>query len=124
MIIGIGTDIIKISRIEKAKRELGDMFLDKIFTEKEKAYCEEHKSASCYAARFAAKEAVAKALGLGFEKELSWKNVEIINNQKGKPFVSFSGKITDKTKNYSCHISLSHCTDYATATSIIELKCF
>ena len=123
MIIGVGTDIIKISRIENMKREFGDKFLSKIFTDKEKEYCEKYKNSSeHYAAGFAAKEATAKALGLGFGRKLNWKDIYIANDWQGKPIVFFSGEIMDKVNNYLCHISLSHCSDYATAVSIIELK--
>ena len=123
MIIGIGTDIIKISRIKNMKREFGDKFLNKIFTDEEKEYCEKYDNSSeHYAVRFAAKEAIAKALGLGFEKKLNWKDINITNNEQGKSVVCFNGKIKNVVNNYSCHISLSHCSDYATAVSVIELK--
>ncbi len=123
MIIGIGTDIVTISRIEKLKREFGDRFLNRIFTKEEKDYCEKYdNSLEHYAVRLAGKEAVAKALGLGLKSHLKWKNIHISNDNKGKPNVSFSGKVTDETNNYICHISLSHCSDYATATSVIQLK--
>tara|TARA_Y100001938_G_scaffold85196_1_gene116998 strand:+ start:3044 stop:3415 length:372 start_codon:yes stop_codon:yes gene_type:complete len=123
MIIGIGTDIVTISRIEKIKQEFGDRFLDRVFTDEEKDYCEKYNDPSeHYAVRFAAKEAIAKALGLGIESSSNWKNINITNDEKGKPSVSFNGRIVSQTDNYICHISLSHCTDYATATSVIQLK--
>jgi len=125
MIAGIGTDIIKISRIENIKREHGDKFLNKIFTSKEREYCEKYDNSSeHYAVRFAAKEATAKALGiqLGFGKKLNWKDIDVSNDEQGKPVVFFRGETADEMDKYTCHISLSHCTDYATAVSVIELK--
>ena len=125
MIVGIGTDIIKISRIENIKREHGDKFLDKVFTSEEKEYCEKYDDSSeHYAVRFAVKEAIAKALGiqLGFGKKLNWKHINVSNDGQGKPVVSFRGEASDEMSKYTCHISLSHCTEYATAVSIIELK--
>ena len=105
------------------KREFGDKFLNKIFTDEEKKYCEKYDNSSeHYAVRFAAKEAIAKALGLGFEKKLNWKDINITNEEQGKSVVCFNGEIKNVVNNYSCHISLSHCSDYATAVSVIELK--
>jgi len=128
MIAGIGTDIIKISRIENIKREHGDKFLNKIFTDREKEYCEKYDNSSeHYAVRFAAKEAIAKALGVQLWSakipgNLAWKDIDVSNDEQGKPIVFFRGETADKMDKYTCHVSLSHCTDYATAVSVIELK--
>ena len=125
MIIGTGTDAVNISRVRKLKKRFGNRFLDRVFTSSEKKYCNKYSNASeHYAARFAAKEATAKALGVGFGKELDWKDIVIHNNKKGKPFIKFRNRVAAKIKRngYKCHLSMAHCTDYATAVSILELE--
>lgn len=120
MKIACGTDIIEIARIEKSIKHIGERFLKTIFTEKEIEYCESHQNNKYqhYAARFAAKEAIYKALnsktGGG---EVKWKKFEIINNIYGKPEV----KIEDETIE-SIDISISHCKEYATATVVVLYK--
>src|SRR5437016_843460 len=88
---GIGTDIIEIGRIEKIISRYGQKFLDRIFTKREQEYCLKHKMSSRhFAGRFAAKEAVVKALGTGITLHVAWTDIEILNDSQGKPFVSFS----------------------------------
>jgi len=106
------------------KLKYGKKFLDRVFTPSEKKYCNKYSNShQHYAARFAAKEATAKALGVGFGKELDWKDIVVHNNEKGKPFIKFRNKVAKKIKKngYKCHLSMAHCTDYATAVSILEL---
>ena len=125
MIIGTGTDAINISRVRRMKRKYGNKFLNRVFAPSEKKYCDKRSNSSQhYAVRFAAKEATAKALGVGFGRGLDWKDIVIVNNDKGKPFVKFKNAVAKKVKKngYKCHISLAHCTDYATAISILELE--
>ena len=126
-IYGIGTDIINVSRIEKILRKNKIQFKKKIFTKKEIFYCDSKKNPeSYYAKRFAAKEAFVKALGTGFSNGLLHKDVEIINNKKGKPIIkmsSRSAKIINKilkNKKYSIHLSLSDDKPWAVATVIIN----
>jgi len=115
LILGIGTDIIEVDRIRSAIEEHGDRFIERLFTEQEKKYCLKHRFPfRHFAGRFAAKEAIAKSFGLGFGKEISWKDIEIVNDEKGKPIVYFQGERRD-----DIHISISHCRQYATATAII-----
>jgi len=124
MIIGTGTDAVNISRVKRMKLKYGKKFLDRVFTPSEKKYCNKYSNShQHYAARFAAKEATAKALGVGFGKELDWKDIVVHNNEKGKPFIKFRNKVAKKIKKngYKCHLSMAHCTDYATAVSILEL---
>lgn len=121
MIQGLGTDIIEIERIKANIDRYGLRFLDRIFTAKEQWYCLTKKeSAVHFAGRFAAKEAVAKALGSGFSGGLSWLDIEIINDEKGKPVVHLSQKITANLAGLDVIISISHCRDYATATAILQ----
>ena len=126
-IYGIGTDIINVSRIGKILKKNKIEFKKKIFTKKEIFYCDSKKnSESYYAKRFAAKEAFVKALGTGFSNGLLYKDVEIVNNKKGKPIIkisSRSAKIINKilkNKKYTIHLSLSDDKPWAVATVIIN----
>ncbi len=121
MILGIGNDIIEIERIRSSIEKYGEKFLNKMFTSAEQKYCLSHKKdpAKNFAGRFAAKEAFVKALGTGFREGVSWLDIEILNDEKGKPQVSVSPKLTKQTKNSNFFISISHCRDYATAMVVI-----
>lgn len=117
MILGIGTDIIEVERILESLDKHGSHFTDRLFTEKEIKYCLKYKNSSVhFAGRFAAKEAVSKALGTGFGRELSWKDFEILNDSNGKPLVHFITPLEGK----KVHISISHTENYAVATAILE----
>ena len=124
MKIKCGTDIIEISRIKESIDNLGDIFINKIFTEDEIAYCESKKRQKYqhYAARFAAKEAMFKAVSesLKDKYELCWKNYEVICDENGKPHVNILG--IDLKNIESMDISLSHCKEYATANVVIIYK--
>ena len=90
---GIGSDLIDIRRIDKTIARFGDRFKKRIFTDNEIKKCEKRKqSVSCYAKRFAAKEAAAKALGTGLRKGVYWRDLEIVNEPSGKPTLKFHGK--------------------------------
>ena len=118
-IIGIGNDIIEIERIRKSYDRHGYRFLTKLFTEKEQDYCLKHKDPVPHmAGRFAAKEAVVKALGTGFGEHASWLDIEIVNNNLGKPEVNFSQFMSEKLKNTQILVSISHCVNYVTAVAI------
>lgn len=115
--IGIGNDIIEINRIEKAIKKTN--FITKVFTENEiKLFEIKGKRAEFFAGRFAAKEAVSKALGTGF-REFSLTDIEILNDSLGKPYVTFKNSIDSYNKKYFIDISISHCKEYATAVAII-----
>ncbi|RLA87911.1 MAG: hypothetical protein DRG34_04995 [Deltaproteobacteria bacterium] len=86
MIRGIGVDIVKVDRIEQAVERWGDRFLKRIFTAAEIERCQQRaRPAQCLALRFAAKEAFAKALGLGMRKGLRWRDIEVVHDHLGKP---------------------------------------
>lgn len=86
MIRGIGVDIVKVDRIEKAVERWGHRFLKRIFTAAEIERCQKRaRPAQCLALRFAAKEAFAKALGLGMRKGLRWRDIEVVHDKFGKP---------------------------------------
>ena len=120
-----GTDIIEINRIKESIENLGENFKNKIYTEKEIEYCENKKNVKYqhYAGRFAAKEAIFKAISelLDDKFEVSWKDAEILNDDQGKPRVTFtSTKLKEKIENID--ISISHCKEYATANVVIIYK--
>jgi holo-[acyl-carrier protein] synthase len=92
MILGLGSDLVDIRRIERAIARYGERFLDRIFTEIERAKCERQASpAAAYARRFAAKEAGAKALGTGFRDGVFWRDLGVVNLPSGKPTLRLSG---------------------------------
>ncbi|MBI2743111.1 MAG: holo-ACP synthase [Chlamydiales bacterium] len=118
-ILGIGNDIVEIERISESISEHGSRFLERVFTEKERAYCLKHQApAPNFAARFSAKEAISKALGVGIGEHLSWQDIEIINNEKGRPQVFFSARAKKTFNDPQIHLSISHCKLYVTAVAI------
>ena len=128
-IFGIGTDIINIKRMEKSIKKNGDNFINKVFSKNEILYCKKKKNPfPFYAKRFAAKEALSKALGTGIRKGIKFKNIEITNDDFGKPSIELKGttatflKKKIKTKKYSIHLSLSDDIPWAQATVIISYQ--
>ena len=106
---GVGNDIIEIDRIRKSIAQHQEHFLNRIFTEEEQNYCLKFSdSAIHFAGRFSAKEAIAKALGVGFGAHLSWLDIEILNDPNGKPTVKFSDRIQKTWKNPNILVSISH----------------
>lgn len=117
---GIGNDIIEISRIRASILRHKQHFLDRVFTSREQEYCLRHKDAAPYfAGRFAAKEAVVKALGTGFRDGISLTDIEILNNSQGKPQVTLSASLALRFGFPNVLISISHCREYATAVAFI-----
>lgn len=119
-----GIDIIEIERLKKSILEL-EGFRDRVFTDCEISYCENRNKAKfeSYAARFAGKEAVLKAFGSGLADGIEWKQVEILNNEKGKPYVLLTKKALEHfiaLGGKSMDISLSHCGLYAIAYAVID----
>ncbi len=121
MEITCGTDIIEIDRIKKCIEPSNERFKERVYTEKEIKYCESRKNQKYqhYAARFAGKEAVFKALSKYIYKkfEISWKDAEIINDETGRPEVIINHDISAKVKKID--ISISHCKEYAIANVVI-----
>lgn len=114
-IVGIGTDIIEIERIARAV-ESNPRFAKRIFTQAELDYCRGRKSCHSHlAARFAAKEAVAKAIG----RSLSWQDVELANGTHGKPVVKLRGAAKKFAEGCRVMVTISHSRHYATATAIL-----
>ena len=124
MNIRIGTDIIEISRIKKSIEDTDNKFIERVYTNKEIEYCESKKSQKYqhYAVRFAGKEAVFKAISsmLKNKFEIDWKDIEILNDSSGRPYVNIlKSKISDKI---NIDISLSHCKEYAVANVIAYIE--
>ncbi|MBI5043067.1 MAG: holo-ACP synthase [Nitrospirae bacterium] len=123
MIFGIGIDLVKIKRIEKAVTRWHEHFVDRVFTKKEQEYSYRQSNPyQHFAARLAAKEAILKAIGTGWSGGIKWTDVEIINSEKGKPEVIAHGKVKDMIDLYGIKeimISLSHDTEYAIAQAVL-----
>jgi holo-[acyl-carrier protein] synthase len=118
---GLGNDIIEISRIRQSIERHGAHFLDRLFSQQEQDFCYKYQDpVPHFAGRFAAKEAIAKALGTGFGEHLAWHDIEIINDKLGKPIVHLSAGLKSRLGNLHIHVSISHSTDYATAVAIWE----
>tara|TARA_B100001121_G_scaffold301989_1_gene313982 strand:+ start:709 stop:1095 length:387 start_codon:yes stop_codon:yes gene_type:complete len=124
-IIGIGVDIVKNSRISSSIKNKG--FVNRIFSKKEISYSKKNlKKTNYYSKRFAAKEAFVKALGTGFRKNLNFKDIEILNNEIGKPYYLINSKIKRliqkkmKIKNFNLFLSISDEKEYSIAFTIIQ----
>lgn len=125
MITGIGTDIVYIPHFEQALAKMGEKGIQRLFTPAEQAYANARAALviPTYAKRFAAKEAVAKALGTGIGT-IAWTQIEVVNNAQGAPFVQLQGQAAEllaaKGKKPRIHLSLSDDGDYAQAFVVIE----
>jgi holo-[acyl-carrier protein] synthase len=125
MIYGIGVDLVKVARIERVLARYGDRFLDRVFTEREIAYCRGRSwAAAGFAMRFAAKEAFSKALGVGLRKGgIRWREVEVIPNPLGKPELFVSGRaaqLCEAAGIENMHLSLTDEDRQALAVVILE----
>jgi holo-[acyl-carrier protein] synthase len=125
-IYGIGTDIVECVRIRKMIEKHGELFLRRVYTEREISYCQSRKRATeHFAGRWAAKEAILKALGTGWAKGLAWTDVEIHHDPNGKPHVRVGGAVKDFLKQHRVAdilLSISHCRTYATAYAMAIRK--
>lgn len=121
MKISCGTDIIEVDRVRTSIENVGEKFLKKVFTDNEIRYCESKKTQKYqhYAGRFAAKEAVFKAISRQLEDKYSvcWKDIEVENDSQGRPSVNLFNVDMKKIENID--ISISHCKSYATANVVI-----
>lgn len=124
MIYGVGTDIIEVNRIRKAM-ERYPKFVDRLFSDEELIYYESKQwNPQNIAGGFSAKEAVLKAIGTGLHK-FKWKEIEIIRDNKGKPFARLNGRVKQYADdNYIglIHVSVTHCREYASATAVAEVS--
>ena len=121
-VIGIGTDIVETLRIAQMIERHGDLFLRRVFTPREVEYCSARKAATQhYAGRWAAKEAVLKALGTGWSRGIQWCDIEVRNEAGGKPHIVLEGGALEVSRRLGIErmlISISHCRAYATAYAL------
>jgi holo-[acyl-carrier protein] synthase len=123
VILGTGVDIIEVERVQRALQRHSDRLLRRLFTEREVSDCwasAEHRYRRL-AARFAAKEAVLKALGIGL-RGVKWTDIEVVRSPLGKPEVRLSGRLArmvEEQGGLQVHLSLSHCKEYALAQVVV-----
>ncbi len=121
-IIGIGTDITECLRIARMIEHHGELFIDRVYTPDEIKYCQSRKQATQhFTGRWAAKEAILKALGTGWRRGISWRDMEIRNEPGGKPTVAVRGGVKDVVEQLGIaeiQVSISHCRSHATAFAI------
>jgi holo-[acyl-carrier protein] synthase len=124
MVLGLGTDLIEIERIQGSIEQYGERFLERVFTVGEIAYCRRKKqSAESFAARFAAKEAGAKALGTGISRGVSWREIEVTREMGQRPMLHFRGRAGELAKALGVrrvHLTLSHSRKLAIAVALLE----
>jgi len=126
MIVGSGIDLVEIARIQQSVARFGPRFLDRVFTAPEQAYClRKRNAAESLAARFAAKEAAAKALGTGISRGVNWLEIEVIREPGGRPSIRFHGRaaeIAGKMEVVHVALSLTHTASLAMANVILESR--
>ncbi len=116
---GLGNDIIEIDRMRQSIERHGQHFLNRLFTQQEQDYCYKFKDpVPHFAGRFAAKEAIVKALGTGIGAKISWHDIEIVNDPDGKPEVTLSPSAREHFQDPQILVSISHSSSYATAVAI------
>lgn len=124
MIVGTGVDLAEIVRIRESVARFGDRFLSRIYTGRERAYCMRKKNfAESLAARFAAKEAGAKALGTGIARGVAWQEIEVTHLPGGRPTIVFYGRAAERAAKMgvtAVHLSISHSRDLAIAQVVLE----
>jgi holo-[acyl-carrier protein] synthase len=124
MIVGTGIDLVEIDRISRSIERYGPRFLNRIYTSAEQAYClRKRKSAESFAARFAAKEAGAKALGTGISFGVTWLEIEVVRELSGRPSIRFHGRAAQIAKCLGvtrAALSLTHTATVAQASVVLE----
>ena len=123
-IVSHGVDLVDVARIARMLDDHGEQFLNRCFTPKEQAYCLARKAAATHVAgRFAAKEAILKALGTGWRGQIMWTDMEILNDVAGKPELTLAGEsaaIAERLGIKRWHISISHTDSHAIGSAIAE----
>jgi len=121
-VLGIGTDIVECLRIAQMIERHAEQFIARVFTTHEMEYCSARKAATQhYAGRWAAKEAVLKAIGTGWVRGISWRDIEVRNDMGGRPTISLSGGALEASRRRGIEqvlISISHCRSHATAYAL------
>ncbi len=121
-VLGIGTDIVECLRIAKMIERHGELFIQRVYTSLEIEYCSTRKAATQhYAGRWAAKEAVLKAMGTGWARGIRWRDIEVRNDVSGKPSIALAGgarEVCEERRIGEILISISHCRSHATAYAL------
>ena len=121
-VIGIGTDIVECLRIARMIERHGELFINRVYTPHEIQYCSQRKAATQhYAGRWAAKEAVLKALGTGWARGIGWRDVEVHNDPTGRPSIRLAGGAREVSAQLGIGqmlVSISHCRSHATAYAL------
>jgi holo-[acyl-carrier protein] synthase len=124
MVLGLGTDLMEIGRIEESISRFGERFLARVYTPGEIAFCGRKKNAAeSYAGRFAAKEAAAKALGTGISRGVSWLEIEVVRRQGERPEIVFHGRAAERARAMGVRnmsLSLTHSREVAMAVVVLE----
>jgi holo-[acyl-carrier protein] synthase len=124
MIVGSGIDLVEIGRIQRSMDRYGGRFLDRVYTRAEQSYCRRKRnSAESFAARFAAKEAGAKALGTGISFGVSWLEIEVVREPSGRPTLRFHGRaaqIAARLGVARAALSITHTGSLAMASVLLE----
>ncbi len=122
-VIGIGIDVVEVDRVKSSLEEFSERFLSRVFTKSEREYCQKQNMPELHlAARFAAKEAIAKAFGTGIGKEIGWLDMEILRKDSGEPEVQLRGDARGYAKQRGVEqilVSLTHAKQYAAANAVI-----
>ncbi len=129
MVVGVGTDLMETERLQASIDRYGERFLQRIYTDDEIAYClrKQKHSAESFAARFAAKEAGAKALGTGIARGVGWKDLEVRRETGGRPTLHLSGRAAELARAMgvrSVQLSLTHSRELAMAVVVMEDQSF
>jgi len=124
LIVGLGLDIAEVGRVKAAIERHGEVFLRRVYTPREREYCERFKNKfERYAGRFAAKEAAMKALGTGWSRGVRWVDVEVVREQGGRPTMALSGeagKVAERLGVKRIALSITHTGEQALAQVIFE----
>ncbi len=120
-IYSVGVDLVEIRRVGELIERYGERFLERVFTAREIAYCSRKKgNYESFAGRFAAKEALFKAVGSGLSDGMRWQDVEVGNDARGKPHVRLSGRTAELLEGKTVHLSISHSRHHALAMVVVE----
>jgi holo-[acyl-carrier protein] synthase len=124
VIVGLGVDIAEVGRVRAAIERYGEVFLRRVYTAREREYCEQFKNKfERYAGRFAAKEAAMKALGTGWSRGVRWVDVEVVRERGGRPTLALAGeaaKVAERLGVSNISLSITHTGDQALAQVIFE----
>jgi holo-[acyl-carrier protein] synthase len=122
-ILGIGVDVVDVQRMKEVLDKQGKVFLEKVFSDMEVTYCKTRKKPYIhFGARFAAKEAVAKAMRTGWSGAFHWRDIEVVNDQSGAPHILLSRDVAKALEQCTVHLSLSHTDNTVVAFVVLESK--